>query len=160
MVIWAIWNRRNNLCLGKQAVTLRQLLQQAKEWWVQEFSALQEIPAPQRIPIAIAWHPPNASWYKINFDEAFFVKENCAGVGAVIRNEQGLVMASSLKKYLSHSLSLRWKHLQLEGQWNLLQNLVWIRLYWKGTPRCSSTPYNMDVDHWHSLVTKLLICST
>ena len=32
MVIWAIWKRRNNLCLGKQAVTLRQLLQQAKEW--------------------------------------------------------------------------------------------------------------------------------
>ena len=98
MVIWAIWNRRNNLCLGKQAVTLRQLLQQAKEWWVQEFSALQEIPAPQRIPLAIAWHPPNASWYKINFDGAFFVKENCAGVGVVIRNEQGLVMASLSQK--------------------------------------------------------------
>ena len=59
---------------------------------------MQEIPAPQRIPIAIAWHPPNASWYKINFDGAFFVKENCAGVGVVIRNEQGLVMASLSQK--------------------------------------------------------------
>ena len=37
-------------------------------------------------------------WYKINFDGAFFVKENCAGVGAVIRNEQGLVMASLSQK--------------------------------------------------------------
>ena len=60
--------------------------------------ALQEIPTPKRIPITAAWHPPDASWYKINFDGAFFVKENCAGVGVVIRNEQGLVMASLSQK--------------------------------------------------------------
>lgn len=67
---------------------------------------MQEIPAPQRIPIAVAWHPPDASWYKINFDGALFVKENCAGVGVVIRNEQGLVMASlsqSIPRYPIHS---------------------------------------------------------
>lgn len=59
---------------------------------------MQEIPAPQRIPIAVAWRSPDASWYKINFDGALFVKENCAGVGLVIRNEQGLVMASLSQK--------------------------------------------------------------
>ncbi|KAL4643154.1 hypothetical protein ACB092_02G072800 [Castanea dentata] len=55
----------------------------------QFLSALQEIPAPQPIPIVAAWRPLDASWYKINFDGALFVKENCAVVGVVIRNEQG-----------------------------------------------------------------------
>ena len=59
---------------------------------------MQEIPAPQRIPIAVAWCPLDASWHKINFDGALFVKENCAGVGVVIRNGQGLVMASLSQK--------------------------------------------------------------
>ena len=59
---------------------------------------MQEIPAPQQIPIAVAWCPLDASWHKINFDGALFVKENCAGVGVVIRNGQGLVMASLSQK--------------------------------------------------------------
>nr|POE84173.1 hypothetical protein CFP56_78787 [Quercus suber] len=97
MVIWAVWNRRNNIRLDKQTITLRQLLQQAKDWF-QEFSALQANPAPQWIPPAGSWRPPNASWYKINSNSAPFAKENCAGIRAVIRNEQGLVMASLYQK--------------------------------------------------------------
>ena len=31
VVIWAIWNQRNNLRLGKQTISLVQLLHQAKE---------------------------------------------------------------------------------------------------------------------------------
>ena len=91
MVIRAVWNRRNNIRLDKQTITLRQLLQQAKDWF-QEFSALLANPAPQWIPPATSWRPPNASWYKINSNGT--AKENCAGIRAVIRNEQGLVMAS------------------------------------------------------------------
>ena len=60
MVICAVWNRRNNIRLDKQTITLRQLLQQAKDWF-QEFSALLANPAPQWIPPTASWRPPNAS---------------------------------------------------------------------------------------------------
>ena len=33
-------------------------------------------------------------WVKINFDEATFAEDNTAGLGVVIRNDEGLVMAS------------------------------------------------------------------
>jgi len=31
MATWAIWNRRNNLCLGKSTAPLNELLSQSKE---------------------------------------------------------------------------------------------------------------------------------
>ena len=41
-----------------------------------------------------SWTTPNLSWYKINFDGAIFEKEDKARLGVVIRNSEGLVMAS------------------------------------------------------------------
>lgn len=86
-------NRRNNLRLAKQTVLLRQLLQQAKER-VHEFSMHYTTPTPPQVLPSTSLRPPDTSWYKINFDSALFDKENCAGIGIVIRNDKGLVMAS------------------------------------------------------------------
>ena len=41
-----------------------------------------------------AWKAPDQHAYKVNFDGAIFVKEGLAGLGVVIRNDQGLIMAS------------------------------------------------------------------
>ena len=41
-----------------------------------------------------SWTAPDPSWYKIYFDGVVFVKEDKAELGAVIRNSEGLVMAS------------------------------------------------------------------
>lgn len=38
--------------------------------------------------------PPPLHGFKINFDGAIFEKENVADLGVVIRNHEGLVMAS------------------------------------------------------------------
>ena len=40
------------------------------------------------------WKPPPLHGYKVNFDRALFERENIAGLGVVIRNHDGLVMAS------------------------------------------------------------------
>ena len=41
-----------------------------------------------------AWTPPSTSCFKVNFDGATFEKEGSAGLGVVIRNGDGQVMAS------------------------------------------------------------------
>ena len=41
-----------------------------------------------------AWTPPPVHGYKVNFDGALFEHEDSAGLGVVIRNQDGLVMAS------------------------------------------------------------------
>ena len=93
MVVWALWNRRNNIHLAKGAIALGQLLQQAQER-LQEFSVQQPSTLPTRNNVAVSWQPPARSWYKVNFDGALFEKDQCAGIGVVIQNDQGLVMAS------------------------------------------------------------------
>lgn len=40
------------------------------------------------------WSPPLVGWYKTNFDAMIFKEEDRAGVGVVIRDTNGLVMAS------------------------------------------------------------------
>ena len=40
------------------------------------------------------WKPPNPGTFKVNFDGATFVDENCSGLGVVVRDEAGLVIAA------------------------------------------------------------------
>ena len=44
------------------------------------------------------WSPPQVGFVKINFDGAVFSNANSSGVGAVIRNHNGVVMASCAEK--------------------------------------------------------------
>lgn len=42
----------------------------------------------------VHWRPPPPGFVKVNVDGAVFSKENRSGVGIVIRNREGLVLAS------------------------------------------------------------------
>jgi hypothetical protein len=77
--------------------TSNQLMMHAQQF-LSEFLAAQVIhssttgpPAP---PIKVVWKPPQPGRYKANFDGAFFEESHEAGVGVVIRNHKGEVMAS------------------------------------------------------------------
>ena len=63
-----------------------------------EFQAAQEFPAsnsgPSDSPSPISWQPPQPGRYKVNYDGALFDESNEAGIGVVIRNHMGEVMAS------------------------------------------------------------------
>ena len=93
MTTRSLWNRRNNLRLGKTTTPLSQILQQAKER-ILEFSHHLNPAPPSSVKPATCWRPPDTSWFKVNFDGALFCQERRAGIGVVIRNEAGLVIAS------------------------------------------------------------------
>ncbi|XP_023880084.1 uncharacterized protein LOC111992454 [Quercus suber] len=40
------------------------------------------------------WQPPHSDHYKLNFDAVIYTDLGCSGVGAIIRNERGEVMAA------------------------------------------------------------------
>ena len=92
MVVWALWNRRNNLRLGKKAKPLTHLMQQAK----QRLGDFQRHNTAWVEPVGrppISWQPPGPFQYKVNVDRALFEADNTAGLGVLIRNEHGQVMA-------------------------------------------------------------------
>ena len=78
----------------KAFVPLDQLLQLAKERQLECVTTQMSTPVhPNRRPI-VSWTPPASSSYKVNFDKATFVEKGKDGLGAIIRNIKGLVMAS------------------------------------------------------------------
>ena len=52
----------------------------------------------QRKTQIATWTPAQDNWYKINFDVATFADNSSAGLGVVIRNKEGRVMASLSQK--------------------------------------------------------------
>ena len=52
-------------------------------------------PTPPAVPRPrVTWKPPDASCFKINFDEAIFRNENKSGIGVVTRDHTGSIIAS------------------------------------------------------------------
>ena len=99
MVVWSLWNCRNNLRLGKKAELLTHLMQQAK----QRLGDFQHHNTARVEPVGhppTSWQPPGPLQYKVNVDGALFEADNTASLGVVIRNEHGQVMASLFKHIL------------------------------------------------------------
>ena len=93
LVVWNLWNRCNNLRLGKTALPLDKIIEHVRDW---RFEALAPpvIPSLHRGQRQVAWSPLEAPRYKINYDATTFAEDGKAGLGVVIRNSEGLVMAS------------------------------------------------------------------
>jgi hypothetical protein len=94
---WSIWYRRNCQRLNQQSAPLNQLMPRAQQL-LSEFQAAQESPSSTSRqsdpPTKVSWKPPQPRRYKVNYDGAFFEDSNEAGIGVIIRNHTGEVMAS------------------------------------------------------------------
>ena len=105
---WSLWNRRNNLRLGKATVVLSQVLKQSKERML-EFSQHPNHTPPSSVILATCWRPPDKSLFKVYFDGALFCQEKRAGIGMVIRNKAGSDIA-----FLSQQICLPSTVLEVE----------------------------------------------
>nr|POF27425.1 hypothetical protein CFP56_51498 [Quercus suber] len=77
VVAWAIWNRRNNLRLGKVAASLDELLAQSldriRDFKLNNSSLATTVGFPPT-----RWQAPDQDTYKVNFDGALFSEANTA----------------------------------------------------------------------------------
>ena len=66
---------------------------------MKEFHSVQEEPRNQvTVPHPTHWLPPSPSVYKVNFDGATFPDIAMAGLGVVVRDSEGLVIAALLER--------------------------------------------------------------
>ena len=98
VMAWFLWMRRNKLRVKEDVIPLNQVVLEAKR-----FLSLHN---PGRTPklklprptTTVNWRPPNRCEYKTNFDGAMFSDTGEAGIGVVIRNRDGEVMAALSEK--------------------------------------------------------------
>ncbi|KAK9993430.1 hypothetical protein SO802_023133 [Lithocarpus litseifolius] len=92
---WLAWNQRNRVLFGGTLMDPRILNRRAKEFLTEYKAAQVQLTVTQVEQHGSAtWQPPPSSVYKLNFDAAIFAELDRTGVGAIIRNEHGQVMAA------------------------------------------------------------------
>jgi hypothetical protein len=94
IICWALWHHRNKARLNKPMEHIKQINTFAQSY-LEEFthcnSGHDPIPLPRT---QIKWKAPTTCRYKINYDGAVFRDRDEAGLGVVVRDAQGLPMAS------------------------------------------------------------------
>ena len=92
MMTWGIWYKWNQVHLHKPCCTSDLIATQAKER-LQEFTAALPPKPPRMTRTRGIWKPPNASYFKINFDGGVFRNENKSSIGVVIWDHTSFVIA-------------------------------------------------------------------
>jgi len=92
---WCLWNRRNALHFGRQVQPITNINLLASNL-LQEFLVAQEDEAPtvHSPVIQHQWRPLEHDHFKVNFNVAVFKSLNLAGIGVVIRDWRGDVLAA------------------------------------------------------------------
>ena len=90
---WALWNRRNKCRTNEPQYPLNQILQFARDRR-REFQIAQSTFPKQMRRKHTHWKPPDFGQFKVNYDGAIFREQGRAGIGLVIRNSDGAVLAS------------------------------------------------------------------
>ena len=91
---WLIWNQRNTVAHGGQLKDPRWLNKRAMEYLEDYHQAQGQLQRSEINSGSEVWNPPPEPVYKLNFDAAIFSELRCSGVGAMIRNARGEVMAA------------------------------------------------------------------
>ncbi len=97
MVTWSIWYHRNCQQLDHPIEEIHCLLLRSLELLTEFHQAQDDSPPKPGTPrpaCLVKWEPPSVGIYKENFDGAIFVETSEAGIGVIIRNDQGAIMAS------------------------------------------------------------------
>ena len=93
-----IWMGRNRAALGVAAPTLGKIPDQACSL-VHEFNQLRPVhPKIPRTARSVRWKLPPPGLVKVNFDGALFSTQSLAGLGVVVRDPAGLVLAALSQK--------------------------------------------------------------
>ena len=94
MIAYLIWLRRNKLRVGEAVADLKLINSMVRDALLEFQQATSKPPKPPPADTISKWLPPPSNWVKTNFDGAIFQGSAEAGLGSIIRNDCGLVMAA------------------------------------------------------------------
>ncbi|KAL0009907.1 hypothetical protein SO802_005015 [Lithocarpus litseifolius] len=95
---WLIWHQRNLVLHGGNLQEPSRLNAQASSFLAEYKEAQSQLAVPVLNGLSQSCQPPYRMLYKLNFDAAVFTDITASGVGVIIRNERGQVMAALLLK--------------------------------------------------------------
>ena len=95
--VWCIWHQRNQSRLQQPCCLTKDLKLAAQECW-DEIRSSYPLPNPIRPQSKPKWSVPPPNKYKINYDGAISEADNKAGIGVVVRNCNGEVIASLVQQ--------------------------------------------------------------
>ena len=90
---WSIWYQRNKARLNDNPLPICNIADYAKNYLC-EFKELDSHHSHRRRVSPTRWQPPSAGSVKTNYDGAMFAESNMAGIGVVVRNSEGRVLAA------------------------------------------------------------------
>ena len=98
MIAWKVWQSRNERCLSGVSRSSSQLMFGALQLWA-EFLATNEHDMLSGSAVqSLSWSPPPPGFYKVNVDAATFKDTKATGIGVVIRDSLGMVVAALCRK--------------------------------------------------------------
>ncbi|XP_075640446.1 uncharacterized protein LOC142612215 [Castanea sativa] len=94
---WSIWFDRNKTRLGAARQSPRDILVRTQAI-LEEYQLAHQRPSKFKEVVDSRWTPPNFPWYKTNVDAAVFPHLGMIGVGVIIRDHGGSVVAAMSKR--------------------------------------------------------------
>ncbi|XP_028113862.1 uncharacterized protein LOC114311893 [Camellia sinensis] len=98
VMCWCIWTHRNQVVFNNKAQFAVELAQYAYEYFQEVCTVQTRVRVLQHVPMPIRWSPPAEGLFKANFDRACDVAEGFIGVGVVVRDHTGSVLAAMSAK--------------------------------------------------------------
>ncbi|XP_050290377.1 uncharacterized protein LOC126728625 [Quercus robur] len=97
MTAWGIWTNQNEVRHGKSRKPTSVLAQWTKEY-LENYVMANHSTRPYKELVEATWQPPKPPWYKASMDGAVFSQQKETGIGVVIRDHHGAVVATLSKK--------------------------------------------------------------
>ena len=94
---WSVWLSRNNAYLGKARQSPLETTLRARSL-LHEYKLAHTRPTQLKEAMDGRWVPPTFPWYKVNVDAAVFSHLGITGIGVIIRDHFGSVIAALSKR--------------------------------------------------------------
>ena len=97
-IAWSLWHERNKFRLTPYSSLPDDTHPRAVALWLEFLAENTPIETHKSPSPTTPWSPPPFGLYKVNFDGAVFQDSHEAGLGVIIRDPNGLIIASLVQK--------------------------------------------------------------
>ena len=101
MICWLLWHKRNKNQLHLPSEEYHQICPRAQVL-LKEFLMINAKEESVKLPKPkTTWRPPVSHQYKVNFDGALFQEAKMGGIGVVVRDQAGMVIATLSQRVIT-----------------------------------------------------------